>query len=160
MGSMCVVNICGCKLNRNLKHLVFRGVKNIVCTLRVSYGSWPTMELLISRILTEEVPVLMCLLLGSSEIPFGPMFLLYEQKTFHGQMYTSSSDCIVRPVVHGFAMLWKELVWFEASVTKVTKLYLAQPYNLPSGTTLNFISCQSSSPALQRILWFILISFQ
>jgi hypothetical protein len=143
-----VVNFYGCKLNRNLKHSGFRGVKNIVCPLRISYASRSKMELLIS-VLTEEVLVLMCLLLSGSEIPFGPMFVLYDQKTFYGQLYTSSCDCIVRPVFLGLAMLWKELVWFEASVTKVTKLYSAQPCNLPSGTTLNFISCQSSSPALQ-----------
>lgn len=139
-----VVNFCGCKLNRNLKHSGFRGVEHIVCPLRISYASRSKMELL-SSILTEEVLVLLCLLLSSSEIPFGPMFVLYDQKTFYGQSYTSSS-------ILGLAMLWKELVWFKASVTKVIKLYSAQPCILPSGTTLNFISCQSSSPALQRIL--------
>jgi hypothetical protein len=58
--------------------------------------------------------VLIRLLLSSSEIPFGPMLVLYEQKKFFGQMCESSSDCIVSTVVHGLAMLWKELIWFQA----------------------------------------------
>jgi hypothetical protein len=98
--------------------------------------------------------LLICLLLSSAEIPFGPTckFVLYEKKTFYGKMCKSSSDCVVSTVVHGLAMLWKELIRFQVSVTKVTKLYSAQPCNLPSGVSLNFISRQSSSPAQQRIL--------
>jgi len=98
------------------------------------------------------MPVLICLLLSSTEIPFGPKFVLYEQKKFYGQMYKSSSDCIVSTLVHGLAVLWKELIRFQASVTKVTKLYSAQPCSLPSGVPLNFISRQSSSAAQLRIL--------
>jgi len=96
--------------------------------------------------------VLICLLLSSSEIPFGPMLLLYEQNKLYGQMCKSSSECMVSSVVHGLAMLWKELMWFQASVTKVTKLYSGEPCYLPSGVPLKFISPQSSSPAPQRIL--------
>jgi len=48
--------------------------------------------------------VLICLVLSSSEIPFGPTLLLYEQNKFYRQMCKSSSDCIV---VHGLTMLWK-----------------------------------------------------
>lgn len=59
---MCGKFVCGCKLDRNVKHSVFHGVKSIVCTLRGSYASRPKLELLISRILTEEKHVLMCLL--------------------------------------------------------------------------------------------------
>ena len=75
------------------------------------------------------------------------MFVLYDQK-----MYANDSDCIVRTVVHGLAVLWKKLIWFQASVTKLTKFYSAQLCNLPSGVIRNFISRPSSSPALQGIL--------
>lgn len=48
------------------------------------------------------------------------MIVLYEQKNFYWQMYKSGSDCVVSTVVHELAMLWKEVIWFQASVTKVT----------------------------------------
>ena len=52
--------------------------------------------------------------------PVWPMIVLYEQKNFYWQMYKSGSDCVVSTVVHELAMLWKEVIWFQASVTKVT----------------------------------------